>query len=433
MGIESFINSKAESNIKRRVVVTGLGMITPLGNCVESSWNSILTGKSGAGMIMRFDVSYYPVRFAAEVKGFEPLDYFEKKELKRVGEFTQYAVAAAQEAIRDSNLQVTEENAENIGTYISSGIGDFRRIEDEHTVYLTRGARRVSPFFMATIFANLAAGNVSIRFGLKGPNSSTSTACAAGNHAIGDSFRIIERGDADAMVCGGAEATITPMAMAGFASMKALSTRNNAPQKASRPFDAERDGFVVGEGSGIVVLEELEHAKARGAKIYAEIIGYGMSSDAFHITAPDETQSGVIRVMQRAVRSAGISEDKIDYINVHGTSTPLGDISETLAIKKLFKEHAYKLAISSTKSMTGHLLGAAGGIEAIFSVLALDNQILPPTINYETPDPECDLDYVPNIPRHSKLNYALSNGFGFGGTNAALLFKKYEDAHSSAQ
>jgi 3-oxoacyl-[acyl-carrier-protein] synthase II len=415
----------SEKNTKRRVVVTGLGLVTPLGNSVEATWKALLAGESGADSITKFDASNFPVRFAAEVKNFDPLDYFEKKQLKRVGEFARYAVAAAEEAMRDSRLPVTEESAENIGTYVSSGIGDFRRIEDEHSVYLQKGPRFVSPFFMATVFANLAAGNISIRFGLKGPNSSTSTACAAGNHAIGDSFKIIERGDADAMVCGGAEATITPMAIAGFASMKALSTRNDEPQKASRPFDAARDGFVVGEGSGIVVLEELEHAKARGAKIYAEIVGYGMTSDAFHITAPDETQSGVIRVMQKAIGDAGINGADIGYINVHGTSTPLGDISETLAIKKLFKEHAYKLAISSTKSMTGHMLGAAGGVEAVFSILALHNQIIPPTINYEFPDPECDLDYVPNEARPAALNYALSNGFGFGGTNAALIFKKY--------
>ncbi|HEY8559793.1 MAG TPA: beta-ketoacyl-ACP synthase II [Pyrinomonadaceae bacterium] len=416
----------SEKDQKRRVVVTGLGAVTPLGNSVEATWKALLAGESGADYITKFDARDFPVRFAAEVKNFDPLDYFEKKQLKRVGEFARYAVAAADEALRDSRLPVTDETAENIGTYVSSGIGDFRRIEDEHTVYLEKGQRFVSPFFMATVFANLAAGNISIRHGLKGPNSSTSTACAAGNHAIGDSFKIIQRGDADAMVCGGAEATITPMAMAGFASMKALSTRNDAPQKASRPFDAARDGFVVGEGSGILVLEELEHAKGRGAQIYAEVAGYGMTSDAFHITAPDETQSGVVRVMQRAIKDAGVSAENIDYINVHGTSTPLGDISETRAVKKTFGEHAHRLAISSTKSSTGHLLGAAGGVEAIFSILAIYRQTIPPTINYENPDPECDLDYVPNAARAAKLSYALSNGFGFGGTNAALVFKRYD-------
>ena len=416
----------SEKDTKRRVVVTGLGAVTPLGNSVEATWKALLAGESGADLITKFDASGFPVRFAAEVKNFDPLDYFEKKQLKRVGEFSRYAVAAADEALLDSALPITDETAENIGAYVSSGIGDFRRIEDEHTVYLEKGPRFVSPFFMATVLANLAAGNISIRHGLKGPNSSTSTACAAGNHAIGDSFKIIQRGDADAMVCGGAEATITPMAIAGFASMKALSTRNDAPQKASRPFDAARDGFVVGEGSGILVLEELEYAKKRGARIYAEVAGYAMTSDAFHITAPDETQSGVIRVMRKAVADAGVKPENIDYINVHGTSTPLGDISETRAIKKLFGEHAYKLAISSTKSSTGHLLGAAGGVEAVFSILALYRQTIPPTINYENPDPECDLDYVPNTARAAKLNYALSNGFGFGGTNAALVFKKYE-------
>jgi 3-oxoacyl-[acyl-carrier-protein] synthase II len=411
---------------ERRVVITGLGMISPLGNSVSENWQAILAGKSGAGKITKFDTADFPVKFAAEVKNFDPLNYFEKKDLRRVGEFTQFAVAAAQEALHDSGLKITEENAEDVGAYISSGIGDFRRIEDEHAKLLEKGARGVSPFFMATVLANLAAGNVSIRFGLKGPNSSTSTACAAGNHAIGDSFRIIQRGDALAMVCGGAESTITPMAMAGFSSMKALSTRNDAPQKASRPFDAQRDGFVVGEGSGILVLEEYEHAKARGAKIYAEIVGYAMTGDAFHITAPDETQSGVIRVMQKAVKDAGISPENIDYINVHGTSTPLGDKAETLAIKKTFGEHAFKLAISSTKSMTGHLLGAAGGVEAVYTILAIHHQKIPPTINYEFPDPECDLDYVPNQPRDSKIDFALSNGFGFGGTNAAVIFKKVD-------
>lgn len=416
----------SQTENKRRVVVTGLGAISPVGNTASETWSSVLSGKSGAAEITKFDTTGFPVKFAAEVKGFDPFDHFEKKELKRVGHFTQYAVAAADEAMRDSGLQITQDNAENIGTYISSGIGDFKRIEDEHTVLLTKGPRSVSPFFMASVFANLAAGNVSIRHGAKGPNSSTSTACAASNHAIGDSFRIIERGDADAMICGGAEATITPMAMAGFAAMKALSTRNDDPARASRPFDLGRDGFVVGEGSGILVLEELEHAKARNAKIYAEIVGYGLTGDAFHITAPDETQSGVIRSMKRAILSAEIEPQSIDYINVHGTSTPLGDISETLAIKKLFGKHAYKLAISSTKSMTGHLLGAAGGIEAVISILAIRDQILPPTINYETPDPECDLDIVPNTARPSEINYALSNGFGFGGTNASIIFKKFE-------
>lgn len=406
-------------------MVTGLGLITPLGNTVESTWEALLSGESGADYITKFDATNFPARFAAEVKNFEPLDYFEKKELKRVGDFARFAVAAAQEALRDSGLPVTEENAEHIGTYISSGIGDFRRIEDEHVKYLTGGPRAVSPFFMATVLANLAAGNVSIRFGLKGPNSATSTACAAGNHAIGDSFRIIQRGDATAMVCGGAESTITPMAVAGFSSMKALSTRNDAPRKASRPFDAQRDGFVVGEGAGVVVLEELEHARGRKANIYAEVVGYGATADAFHITAPDETQSGVIRAMRKAIEDAGITADKIDYVNVHGTSTPLGDTSETLAIKKLFKEHAYELAVSSTKSMTGHLLGAAGGVEAVFSILALHRGVLPPTINYEYPDPTCDLDYVPNEARPARISYALSNGFGFGGTNATLVFKAY--------
>lgn len=411
----------------RRVVVTGVGAVTPVGNTATETWKALLAGQSGAAEITRFDAADFPTRFAAEVKGFDPLDFFDRKQLRRVGEFTQYAVAAAREAMNDCSLTVTEENANEFGVYISSGIGDFRRIEDEHSVYLTRGPRRVSPFFMASVFANLAAGNVSIRHGLKGPNSSTSTACAAGNHAIGDSYRLIERGDAVAMLCGGTEATITPMAMAGFSAMKALSTRNNEPRRASRPFDAGRDGFVVGEGAGLVVLEELDHALARGAKIYAEIIGYSATSDAYHVSAPDPAQSGVVRVMRHAVESAGIKASDIDYINVHGTSTPLGDISETNAIRKFFGEHAYKLAISSTKSMTGHMLGAAGGAESVFSVLAIRDQVAPPTINLESPDPQCDLDCVSNVARQMNVDYVLSNGFGFGGTNAALIFRRFEN------
>jgi 3-oxoacyl-[acyl-carrier-protein] synthase II len=329
--------------------------------------------------------------------------------------------------MRHSGLKVDDSNAEMIGTYISSGIGDFWAIEREHDKLLAGGPDRVSPFFIPQSIVNLAAGNVSIRHGLKGPNTATATACAAGAHAIGDSFRLIERGDADAMVCGGAESAITPMSVAGFASMRALSTRNDEPQRASRPFDAERDGFVIGEGAGIIILEELEFAKARGATIYAEIAGYGMSGDAFHITAPDETGSGPMRVMQKAMKDAGITPDRIGYINAHGTSTPYNDKYETLAIKKTFGEHAYKLAVSSTKSMTGHALGAAGGIEAVFSILALHENVLPPTINYEFPDPECDLDYIVNEARNSEVEYVLSNSFGFGGTNACLIFKRFSE------
>ncbi len=409
------------------MVVTGLGLVTPLGNTVGATWAGLIAGQSGAGPITKFDASEFPVRFACEVKDFDPLKYVEKKEARKMGAFTQYAIAASDEALADSGLKITDENANDIGVYISSGIGDFWRIESEHLKLLREGPKRISPFFIVSVLANMAAGHVSIRNRAKGPNSATATACAAGNHAIGDSFKIIQRGDATAMICGGAESTITPMSMAGFAAMRALSTRNDDPVSASRPFDLDRDGFVVGEGSGIVILEELEHARARGAPIYAEIVGYGATSDAYHMTAPDETQSGVIRAMKRAIKDAGISPEQIGYINAHGTSTPLGDKSETLAVKKTFGEHAYHLAFSSTKSMTGHLLGAAGGVESVFTVLAIHNRKLPPTINYHTADPECDLDYVPNHARESTVECVLTNGFGFGGTNASLVFKRFDN------
>src|SRR6266550_3963824 len=420
-------NRMEQEFIKRRVVVTGLGVVTPLGNSVDATWEGLMTGRSGAGPITKFDTASFPVRFACEVKDFDPLKYVEKKEARKMGAFTHYAIAASDEALADSGLKITSENAEQIGVYISSGIGDFWGIESEHSKLLRGGPRTVSPFFLVSILANMAAGQVSIRNGAKGPNSATATACAAGNHAIGDSFRIIERGDATAMICGGAESTITPLTMAGFAAMRALSTRNDDPEGASRPFDRDRDGFVVGEGAGIMILEELEHARRRGAHIYAEIVGYGATADAYHMTAPDETQSGVIRGMRRAIQDAGISPEKIGYINAHGTSTPLGDRGETLAVKKTFGAHSYKLAFSSTKSMTCHLLGAAGGIEAIFTVLAIHRRKLPPTINYNTPDPECDLDYVANEAREALVEYALTNGFGFGGTNAALVFKRFKE------
>jgi 3-oxoacyl-[acyl-carrier-protein] synthase II len=413
--------------MKRRVVVTGLGLVTPLGNTVETTWAGLMAGRSGAGPITKFDVSAFPVRFACEVKDFDPLDYVEKKEARKMGSFTHYAIAASDEALAVSGLKITSQNAERVGAYISSGIGDFWGIEREHSKYLDGGPRAVSPFFIISVLANMAAGRVSIRHGAKGPNSATATACAAGNHAIGDSFKIIQRGEATAMICGGAESTISPMGIGGFAAMRALSTRNDDPQRASRPFDRDRDGFVVGEGAGIMVLEELEHARRRGARIYAEIAGYAATADAYHMTAPDETQSGVIRVMQRAIQDAGVTGERIGYINAHGTSTPLGDRGETLAVKKTFGEHAYKLAMSSTKSMTGHLLGAAGGIEAVFTVLALHRQKLPPTINLNAPDPECDLDYVANEAREAAVEYALTNGFGFGGTNAALVFRRFEE------
>lgn len=410
--------------MRRRVVVTGLGLVTACGNDVPTTWSAMMRGETGADTITKFDADGFPVRFACEVKGFDPSDFMERKEFRRMGAFTHFAIAASDQAIADSGLVIDGSNAEMVGTYISSGIGDFWAIEREHEKLLRSGPGRVSPFFIVSAIVNLAAGNVSIRHGAKGPNSATATACSAGAHAIGDSYRIIERGDADAMICGGAESAITPMSVAGFASMRALSTRNDEPGKASRPFDAGRDGFVIGEGAGILVLEEYEHAKARGARIYAEIVGYGMTSDAFHVTMPDETGSGAIRVMKKAIDDAGIDPEAVGYINAHGTSTPYNDKFETTAIKTTFGEHAGRLAVSSTKSMTGHALGAAGGIEAVFSVLAIHEEMLPPTINYEEPDPDCDLDYVPNTARPAAVDFVLSNSFGFGGTNACLIFKR---------
>jgi len=392
-----------------------------------------MSGRSGVDFIKKFDTEKFSVKFAAEVKDFDPLKFIAKKEARKMGAFIHYAIAAATEAMADSGFELTETGkfptgvAENAGTYISSGIGDFWAIEREHSKLLNEGPDRVSPFFIVSAIVNLAAGQVSIRYGAKGPNSATATACSAGAHAIGDSFKIIQRGDADIMICGGAESAITPMSVAGFASMRALSTRNDDPQHASRPFERDRDGFVIGEGAGIMILEELELAKRRGARIYAELVGYAMTADAFHLTMPDETGSGAIRVMQKAIRDAGIQPQQVGYINAHGTSTPYNDKFETLAIKQTFGAHAYELAVSSTKSMTGHLLGAAGGIEGVFSVLSLYRNLLPPTINYVNPDPDCDLDYVPNEPRKAEVGYALSNSFGFGGTNAALLFKRYDE------
>ncbi|MFL6208960.1 MAG: beta-ketoacyl-ACP synthase II [Pyrinomonadaceae bacterium] len=413
--------------MKRRVVVTGLGLITPVGLSVESTWAALMAGRSGVDYIHKFDTEKFPVRIAAEIKDFDPLKFVEKKEARKMGAFIHYAIAASDEAMKDCGLQVTDETGERVGTYISSGIGDFWAIEREHEKLLREGPNRVSPFFIVSAIVNLAAGQVSIRHGAKGPNSATATACAAGAHAIGDSFKIIQRGDADVMICGGAESAITPMSVAGFAAMRALSTSTEEPTRVSRPFERDRDGFVIGEGAGLLVLEELEFAKARGARIYAEVVGYGMTGDAFHLTMPDETGSGAIRAMQKALSDSGVRPEEVGYINAHGTSTPYNDKFETLAIKKTFGEHAYNLAVSSTKSMTGHLLGAAGGIEAVFSVLAIHRNMLPPTINYVNPDPDCDLDYVPNEPREARVSHALSNSFGFGGTNAALLFKRYEE------
>jgi len=412
--------------LNRRVVITGMGLICGSGNTKEEVWSNLVAGHSGVGPVTRFDISAFPVRIASEIKGFDPLKFIEKKEVKKMDPFIHYAVAASQEAMDDSGLRVTDENSERFGTYIGSGIGGFGVIEREHEKYLKGGPGKISPFFIPAAIVNLAAGQVSIRFGLKGPNSATCTACSTGAHAVGDSFKIIQRGDADAMVCGGAEAAITPMGVGGFAAMRALSTRNEDPEHASRPFDLDRDGFVIGEGAGVLVLEELEHARARGAKIYAEMAGYGMSSDAFHITQPSENGDGAVRVMTNAIKDAGIEAQDIDYINAHGTSTFYNDKLETMAIKRVFGDSAYSIPVSSTKSMMGHLLGAAGGVEAGIIALALRDQVMPPTANYEKPDPECDLDYVPNVSRRRPMRYALSNSFGFGGTNAAVLMKRYD-------
>ena len=411
----------------RRVVVTGIGLVSPLGIGTDANWNNLLAGVSGVTNITKFDASAYAARIAAEVQGFDPLNWIEKKEVKKMDLFIQYAVAAAQIAMDDSKLQVTDEIAPEVGAFFGSGIGGFTTIEREHIAMLDGGPRKISPFFIPASIINLAAGQVSIRFGAKGPNLATCTACSASAHAVGESFEIIRRGDAVAMIAGGSEAAITPMSVGGFAALRALSTRNDDPKKASRPFDKDRDGFIIGEGAGVVILEELEHAKRRGAPIYAEIVGYGLSGDAYHMTAPSEDGDGGRRVMAMAVRKAGIRPDDVDYINAHGTSTYYNDKLETLAIKNLFGEHAHKLAVSSTKSMTGHLLGGAGGLEAGITALAVHHQIAPPTMNLDSADEGCDLDYVPHTPRPMAIRYALSNSFGFGGTNASLLFKKYEE------
>jgi len=411
----------------RRVVITGIGLVSSLGIGTDTNWSNLLAGTSGVGRISKFDATGYAAQIAAEVQGFDPLNWVEKKEVKKMDLFIQFAIAASQFAMDDSKLQVTDENAEEIGAFIGSGIGGFSTIEREHIALLEGGPRKVSPFFIPSAIINLAAGQVSIRFGAKGPNLATCTACTASAHSVGESFEIIRRGDALAMIAGGSEAAITPMSVGGFASLRALSTRNADPAHACRPFDKERDGFIIGEGAGVVVLEELEHAKRRGAPIYAEIVGYGLSGDAYHMTAPSEDGDGGRRAMAMAVRKAGIRPDEVDYINAHGTSTPYNDKLETLAIKRCFGEHAYKMAVSSTKSMTGHLLGGAGGLEAGITALAVHHQVAPPTINLENADEECDLDYVPHTKRPMPIRYALSNSFGFGGTNASLLFKKYEE------
>jgi 3-oxoacyl-[acyl-carrier-protein] synthase II len=412
--------------LNRRVVITGIGLVSSLGIGTAPTWQGLLAGTSGIRRVTRFDVSGYAAQIAAEVSGFDPLQWVEKKDVKKMDLFIQYAIAAAQFAMDDSGLHITPENAPDIGAFIGSGIGGFITIEREHEALLKGGPRKVSPFFIPSAIINLASGQVSIRFGAKGPNLATCTACSASAHAIGDSYEIVKRGDADAMIAGGSEAAITPMSLGGFGQLRALSTRNDEPGKACRPFDKDRDGFIIGEGAGVLILEELTHAERRGAKIYAEIVGYGMSGDAYHITAPTEDGDGAVRCMAMALRKAGVAPAAVDYINAHGTSTPYNDVIETRAIKKTFGDHAAKVAISSTKSMTGHLLGGAGGLEAGISALAVANQIAPPTINLEHPDPECDLDYVPNASRNMPIRYALSNSFGFGGTNAALLFKKFE-------
>ena len=409
----------------RRVVVTGVGLVCALGIGTEESWKNLIAGQSGVGRVTQFDTTGFDCKIAGEIKNFDPFMWIEKKELKKMGRFIQVALAGADFAIKSANWKPEDSDLNEVGVYVSSGIGGFDIIEREHRKLVEGGPSRVSPFFIPSAIVNLASGHISIRYGAKGPNSATATACSASAHAIGDSFKIIERGAADMMICGGTEATVTPMGIGGFAAMKALSTRNDDPAHASRPFDSGRDGFVVGEGAGILILESLEHAQRRNAPILAEIVGYGMSGDAYHITQPASDGDGAYRVMKAAIKDAHLVPEDIGYVNAHGTSTPLGDVIETRALKRVFGENAKNVPVSSTKSMTGHLLGGAGGLEAGISVLALRDQILPPTINLETPDPECDLDYVPNVARKASVEYALSNSFGFGGTNAALIFKRW--------
>jgi 3-oxoacyl-[acyl-carrier-protein] synthase II len=412
--------------LTRRVVVTGVGLVSAVGVGTDATWNALLAGQSGIGPITHFDASNFAVKFAGEVKGFDPLQFIAKKDVKKMDTFIQFALAASTFAMQDAGLTVTPDFADETGVFIASGIGGFRTIEDQHIELLNGGPRRISPFFIPASIINLAAGHVSIRFGAKGPNLATCTACTASAHAVGESFEIIRRGDATVMIAGGSEAAITPMSVGGFAAMRALSTRNDEPQRASRPFDKDRDGFIMGEGSGVIILEELEFAKRRGATIYAELAGYGLSGDAYHLTGQPEDANGAVRSMRMALRKAGIDPSEVDYINAHGTSTPINDPTETLAVRTVFGDHAKKLAMSSTKSMTGHLLGAAGGLEAGITALAVRHQIAPPTINLENPDPACDLDYVANAARKMNIRYALSNSFGFGGTNGTLLMKKFD-------
>lgn len=411
----------------RRVVVTGIGLVSPMGVGTEENWQALLAGKSGIRLISRFDVSDYTSQIAGEMEEFDPLRFIEKKEVRKMDNFIRYAIAAAQLAVEDSGHLLSSLEGDRRGVYIGSGIGGIGSIEDTHKTLLEKGPGRVSPFFLVSAIINEASGQVSIRYKAKGPNSATATACTTGTHAVGDSFRIIARGDADIMIAGGTEAPITPLGLAGFCAMRALSTRNDDPPRASRPFDAQRDGFVIGEGAGVLILEELGMALRRDARIYAEIVGYGMSGDAYHVTAPCLDGDGAYRAMKRALKDGRVDPEEIHYINAHGTSTPFNDKIETLAIKRLFGQHASRIGINSTKSMMGHLLGAAGGVEAGITALCLKNQIMPPTINYQFPDPECDLDYVPNKARPAEIHYALSNSFGFGGTNGVLLFKKFEE------
>lgn len=413
---------------RRRVVVTGIGLVTPLGMGVLRNWEALLRGTSGIGTITRFDASRYSTRIAGEIKGFDPLPFIDRKEVRKMDLFIQFSVVAAHLAVEDSGIPPGDLESDRVGVYVGSGIGGIGSIEETHKVLLEKGPERVSPFFLIQTIINEASGQISIRFRAKGPNSATATACATGTHAIGDSFRIIARGDADLMIAGGAEAPVTPLSVAGFCAMKAMSERNEAPEKASRPFDAGRDGFVMGEGAGILILEDLGRALRRGARIYAEIVGYGMTSDAFHVAAPTPDGDGAVRVMRRALEDAGVLPEEVGHINAHGTSTPQNDRTETLAIKAVFGSHARRIGISSTKSMTGHMLGAAGGVEAGISALCLKHQILTPTINQEVPDPDCDLDYVPNKARPAEILFALSNSFGFGGTNGSLLLKRYPGA-----
>lgn len=408
----------------RRVVITGVGTVSPLGCGNAKNWDAIISGKSGIGLITRFDTSDMPVKIAGEVPDFNAEAYIDKKEIKKMDLFIQYALAAAHYAMEDSGLVITDENAERVGVLVGAGLGGLPTIEKYHTLLNEGGIKKLSPFFIPMLIINLAPGHISIKYGAKGPNVSSVSACATSTHSIGDAYHMIKRGDADAMIAGGTESVITPLGIGGFAAMKALSDRNDDPTTASRPFDKNRDGFVMGEGAGIVILEEYEAARARGARIYAEVVGYGLTGDAYHLTSPAPGGEGGARSMKMALKGAGIAPEQVDYINAHGTSTPIGDMYETMAIKSIFGDHAKKMMVSSTKSMTGHLLGAAGGIETVYTLMAMDTGIVPPTINYTEPDPECDLDYVPNTAREAKLEYAMSNNFGFGGTNATLLFKK---------